>query len=121
MQNVKTWFAQFKVGLEKAWQVVVHLPVIEPVFELLAKQRVTLALWTFGADYGVTRLGLDPDLTKMAVIIVSIVGAYLIYGLQKEVLIETAMAAPPTRDELDKIIAEEAGKLIQAKLAAGVG
>ncbi len=118
MDKIKAWFVTFLFGLKAAWNVIIHLPVIEPLWEIFSTQRVMLATVDFGASVGATKLGLGLEATVLLIIGINILLGRIIFGLQQEVLIETAMQKPPSRDELENIITAA----IKDKIAtAGVG
>lgn len=118
MDKIKAWFKTFLFGLQAAWNTVIHLPVIEPLWELFSTQRVMLATVDFGATVAATKLGLDFEVMLLLIVFINLILGVIVFGLQKEVLIATALQKPPSRTELENIIAAE----VKTKLlAAGVG
>lgn len=117
MDKIKAWFNKFIHGLQAAFTQVTHLPIVEPVFELLSEQRTLIALTTFGIDYGLTQWDIPQAYAVIGLAVVSVVGTLMFQGKQREVLLEIAALKPPTREELENIIAAA----IKVKLAAGVG
>lgn len=105
MPNVKAWFVTFLSGLQAAWNVVIHLPVIEPLLELLVKQRVALGLVAFAAGVYIPQIpGITPGIADLLVLAVIGICAYLIKGLQKEVEIDLLSMKPINRAELELIV-----------------
>ena len=105
MDKIKAWFMTFLFGLQAAWNVVIHQPVIEPVLELLVKQRILIAIIAFAAGVYIPQIqGIAPGMADLLVLGVITFAGYLIHGLQKEVEIELRAANPPNRQELEAII-----------------
>ena len=105
VDKIKAWFMTFLFGLQAAWNVVIHLPVIEPLLELLVKQRVLIAIIAFAAGVYIPQIpGIAPGMADLLVLAVIGICAYLIKGLQKEVEIDLLAMKPINRAELEQIV-----------------
>jgi hypothetical protein len=117
VDKLKAWFVTFLFGLKAAWNNIIHLPVIEPLWEIFSTQRVMLAVVDFGATVLATKLGLNEQVTLLLIIGINVFLGIVVFGLQREVLIETAMKKSPTREELEAIIEEAIKARLEVKPA----
>lgn len=94
---MKAFFVNLFTQIRQFLAVARHWPVVEPLLDLLGKERMIILLLALLGYYGIPQIpNINPKLAADLGNLVFYGGGIILTGLQVEVLIETRKQLPPS-------------------------